>query len=84
MSNNALVELDSLCNSLKSTTHMVSIIQSAMENNVLTDEADAPEALVCVFERMWDISHRFSDILDAEFAKIRANRCTNQPQEENV
>ena len=84
MSNNALVELDSLCNSLKSTTHMVSIIQSAMENNVLTDEADAQEALVCVFERMWDISHRFSDILDAEFTKIRANRCTNQPQEENV
>ena len=71
MSNNALVELDSLCNSLKSTTHMVSIIQSAMETNVLTDEADAQEALVCVFERMWDISHRFSDILDAEFARIR-------------
>lgn len=71
MSNNALVELDSLCNSLKRTTHMVSIIQSAMENNVLNDEADATEALFCVFEQMWDISHRFSDILDAEFARIR-------------
>lgn len=71
MSNNALAELDSLRNSLKRTTHMVSIIQSAMENNVLNDEADAPEALFCVFEQMWDISHRFSDILDAEFARIR-------------
>lgn len=71
MSNNALAELDSLRNSLKRTTHMVSIIQSAMENNVLTDEADAPEALFCVFEQMWDISHRFSDILDAEFARMR-------------
>ena len=71
MSNNALAELDSLHNSLKRTTHMVSIIQSAMENNVLNDEADAPEALFCVFEQMWDISHRFSDILDAEFARIR-------------
>ena len=71
MSSNALVELDSLCNSLKRTTHMVSIIQSAMENNVLNDEADAPEALFCVFEQMWDISHRFSDILDAEFASMR-------------
>ena len=71
MSNNALAELDSLRNSLKRTTHMVSIIQSAMENNVLNDEADAPEAVFCVFEQMWDISHRFSDILDAEFARIR-------------
>lgn len=71
MSNNALAELDALRNSLKRTTHMVSIIQSAMENNVLTDEADAPEALFCVFEQMWDISHRFSDILDAEFASMR-------------
>lgn len=71
MSNNALAELDTLRNSLKRTTHMVSIIQSAMENNVLTDEADAPEALFCVFEQMWDISHRFSDILDAEFARMR-------------
>ena len=71
MSNNALAELDSLRNSLKRTSHMVSIIQSAMENNVLNDEADAPEALFCVFEQMWDISHRFSDILDAEFARIR-------------
>ena len=71
MSNNALAELDSLRNSLKRTTHMVSIIQSAMENNVLNDEADAPEALFCVFEQMWDISHRFSDILDAEFASMR-------------
>ena len=71
MSNQALVELDALCNSLKRTTHMVSIIQSAMENNVLTDEADAPEALVCVFEQMWDIGQRFSDILDAEFSRMR-------------
>ena len=71
MSNNALAELDSLRNSLKRTTHMVSIIQSAMENNVLNDEADAPEALFCVFEQMWDISRRFSDILDAEFASMR-------------
>ena len=71
MSNQALAELDSLCNSLKRTTHMVSIIQSAMENNVISDEADAPEALFCVFEQMWDISHRFSDILDAEFSRMR-------------
>ena len=71
MSNNALAELDALRNSLKRTTHMVSIIQSAMENNVLTDEEDAPEALFCVFEQMWDIGQRFSDILDAEFARIR-------------
>lgn len=84
MSNNALAELDALRNSLKRTTHMVSIIQSAMENNVLTDEADAPEALFCVFEQMWDISRRFSDILDAEFAKNRENRCPSQPQEEKV
>lgn len=84
MRGSALVELDALCNSLKRTTHMVSIIQSAMENNVLTDEADAPEALFCVFEQMWDISRRFSDILDAEFAKNRENRCPSQPQEEKV
>ena len=71
MSNNALAELDSLRNSLKRTTHMVSIIQSAMENNVLNDEADAPEALFCVFEQMWDICQRFSDILDVEFSRIR-------------
>lgn len=72
MSKNALAELDALRNSLKRTTHMVSIIQSAIENNVLTDEADAPEALFCVFEQMWDISQRFSDILDAEFVRMRA------------
>lgn len=71
MSNDVLAELDTLRNSLKRTTHMVSIIQSAMENNVISDEADAPEALFCVFEQMWDISHRFSDILDAEFASMR-------------
>ena len=71
MSNQALAELDALRNSLKRTTHMVSVLQSAMENKVLTDEEDAPEALFCVFEQMWDISHRFSDILDAEFARIR-------------
>ena len=71
MSNDVLAELDALRNSLKRTTHMVSIIQSAMENNVLTDEADAPEALFCVFEQMWDISRRFSDILDAEFTRMR-------------
>lgn len=71
MSNDVLAELDALRNSLKRTTHMVSIIQSAMENNVLTDEADAPEALFCVFEQMWDIIRRFSDILDAEFTRMR-------------
>lgn len=71
MSNDVLAELDALRNSLKRTTHVVSIIQSAMENNVLTDEADAPEALFCVFEQMWDISRRFSDILDAEFTRMR-------------
>lgn len=71
MNNGALSELDALRNSLKRTTHMVSVIQSAMENNVLTDEADAPEALFCVFEQMLDISQRFSDILDAEFVRTR-------------
>ena len=71
MSNNALAELDALRNSLKRTTHMVSIIQSAMENNVLTDEEDAPEALFCVFEQMWDSGQRCSEILDAEFASMR-------------
>ena len=71
MSNSVLIELDSLRNSLKRTTHMVSVIQSAMEHNVLSDEADAPEALFSVFEQMWDISKRFFDILDAEFARIQ-------------
>lgn len=72
MNNDALIELDVLRNSLNSTIHMVCVIQSAMEHNVLSDEADAPGALFCVCERMWDISRRFSDILDTEFAKIRA------------
>ena len=78
MSNDVLAELDALRNSLKRTTHMVSIIQSAMENNVLTDEADAPEALFCVFEQMWDISRRFSDILDAEFTRMRDAKSPRQ------
>ena len=78
MSNDVLAELDALRNSLKRTTHMVSIIQSAMENNVLIDEADAPEALFCVFEQMWDISRRFSDILDAEFTRMRDAKSPRQ------
>ena len=78
MSNDVLTELDALRNSLKRTTRMVSIIQSAMENNVLTDEADAPEALFCVFEQMWDISRRFSDILDAEFTRMRDAKSLRQ------
>lgn len=78
MSNDVLAELDALRNSLKRTTHVVSIIQSAMENNVLTDEADAPEALFCVFEQMWDISRRFSDILDAEFTRMRDAKSPRQ------
>ena len=37
MSSKALVDLDALRNSLGSTIHMVSIIQSAVENDVFSD-----------------------------------------------
>lgn len=74
MSSKALVELDALRNSLGNTIHMVSIIQSALENNVLADEADAPDALFCVWERLWDLHRQFSAIIDAEFQKKRATK----------
>lgn len=71
MRSEALIELDSLCNSLSRTIHVLSVIQSAIENDVLSEEADAPEALLCVWEQLWDIKRKFSDILDAEFARKR-------------
>lgn len=63
---------------------MVSIIQTAVEDNELTDEADATEELFIVFEQMWDISEQFSDMLDSEFArkpeaKGRGNHSQNNP-----
>ena len=72
MSNDSLIALDSLRNSLTRTVHMVSLIQSAIENKVLADEADAPESLFCVWQQLWDISHQFSDILDSEFSRRKA------------
>lgn len=74
MNSKALVDLDALRNSLGSTIHMVSIIQSAAENNVFSDEKDVPEALFCVWERLWDIHHQFSAIIDAEFQKKRDSK----------
>ena len=74
MSSKTLVDLDALRNSLGSTIHMVSIIQSAIEKGVLSEEADAPEALFCVWERLWDIHHKFSAIIDAEFQKKRDSK----------
>lgn len=74
MSSKALVDLDALRNSLGSTIHMVSIIQSAAESNVFADEKDVPEALFCVWERLWDIHRQFSAVIDAEFQKKRADK----------
>lgn len=74
MNSKALVDLDALRNSLGSTIHMVSIIQSAAENNVFSDEKDVPEALFCVWERLRDIHHQFSAIIDAEFQKKRDSK----------
>ena len=73
MSAAVLTELDSLRVSLKRIVHAISVIQSAMENNVLADERDASEALFCVWESLYDTSNKISEQIDKEYAIRRNN-----------
>lgn len=68
MSKSVLCELDTLRNELKRVVSAIAVIQSAMESKVLADENDAPEALFMAWENLYDVSRRFSDVVDQEFA----------------
>lgn len=73
MDKSVLCELDSLRNSLHRIVCAISIIQQAMENNVICDGCEASEALFCVLESLYDTSKRISEEIDKEFAIRRNN-----------
>ncbi|MGM9600647.1 MAG: hypothetical protein ACI3W5_03535 [Faecousia sp.] len=68
MSSEVLCNLDALRNSLKRAVSAVSVIQSAIECDILADENEASEALFFVWEKLYDISKQISEQIDIEYA----------------
>ena len=67
----SLSEFDRLRNDLTRAVCAISIIQTAMAEDVVADPSDAPEALFCVWERLCEIREEFSSLVDKEYTLRR-------------
>ena len=72
MSKETLFILDSLRCDLSRAVRAVSVIQAAMAAGAIPGKEDAPDALYCVWERLYDISEKISQQVDAEYKQRRA------------
>lgn len=68
MSKSVLFELDTLRNDLTRIVAAISVINSSMENNVVDNMNVASDALFCVWENLYNVSKRISDVVDQEYA----------------